>query len=307
MVSYDKMIKKFSSYCSSGNLNFPPARTGAIAEFLCDVAKGSQRPNSVLRTASAAIGHVYKGYGLANMVEEPEIQLLITGLVKSGTAAPMQKSKVMPVKRFHDMFLNWSENTALCTKDLRLKTVCLLALTLMLRPSDAAPKGLAHSESGCTPLVFSIDQIQFTESGADFTFFGIKNDTSRTGFQVSIPRASVEKLDPVQTLHDYLIRTESLRGPHGPVFISLKAPYEALGASSIARILDESITRAGLAGQGFSAKSFRPTGATAAIECNVDPDIVRKIGRWKNSEVFYQHYVHARTPNDYTDVVIQHD
>jgi len=306
MHSYNRLVNRFHTFCQNQDIDFPPSSTGAVADFLCKVANGSERPNSVLRTASAAIGHVYKGHGIANVVERPEIQLLITGLVKSGTAIPMKRSKVMPIQNFHDLFLGWPENGDLSTKDLRLKTICLLALTLMLRPSDAAPKGAFHTENGPTGLVFTVDQVQFTDSGAKFTFFGIKNDTSRTGFEVTIPNGSVRKIDPIQTLRDYLARTECFRLPHGPVFIGLKAPYGALGAASIARILDESISVAGLSGQGFTAKSFRPTGATSAIECKVDPDIVRKIGRWKNSEVFYQHYVHARTPSEYTDVVLNH-
>ena len=37
-----------------------------------------------------------------------------------------------------------------------------------------------------------------------FTFFGIKNNTSRTGFEVVLPRAKDRKLDPVYTLECYL-------------------------------------------------------------------------------------------------------
>ena len=60
----------------------------------------------------------------------------------------------------------------------------------------------------------------------------------------------------------------------------------------------------GLAGQGFSAKSFRPTGATRAIDGGIDPEIVQKMGRWKCTEVFREHYVHSKTPTIYTKTVL---
>ena len=73
-------------------------------------------------------------------------------------------------------------------------------------------------------------------------------------------------MDPVQTLQDYIARTDSNRSGNGPVFLTLRSLYTVLEAASIAKVLEESIILAGLGGQGSSAKSFRPTGATSAIE-----------------------------------------
>jgi len=76
----------------------------------------------------------------------------------------------------------------------------------------------------------------------------------------------------------------------------------ALCASFIARVIDES-SLAGLAGLGYIAKSFLATGATCAIEGEMEPEIVRKVGRWKNSDVLFAHYVHFQTPQEYSGVV----
>ena len=82
-----------------------------------------------------------------------------------------------------------------------------------------------------------------------------------------------------------------------------------LGVSSFAHVLDVAlyIVQAGLGSQGYSAKLFGLTGATCAIEGKVAPETVRKVGRWKNAEVFFAHYVHSKTPYDFTDIVIIHD
>lgn len=53
-----------------------------------------------------------------------------------------------------------------------------------------------------------------------------------------------------------------------------RKPFTAISASAVAKILEEAIDLAGLSGKGFSAKSFRQTGAIVAIEQGVDPHIV---------------------------------
>lgn len=301
------MIFKLQEFCQSRKCVFPPSNHSDLAEFLYLLSTESQRPSSILHTATAALGHVYKIQGLTNIVDTYEIKMLITALIKSGTTLPMKRSKVMPIGNFHDLFLSWDDNDRLDIKSLRLKAITLLALTAMLRPSDIAPKACTVDENGVNRVVFAVDQVAFSDQDAKIKFFGIKNDAKRTGFEVVLPRGSNSKLDPVQALQDYIDRTDSCRPPDKALFLTLRPPFKALEASSVAKILDESISLAGLGGQGFSAKSFRPTGATSAIEKGINPEIVRKVGRWKDAEVFFAHYVHARTPDNFTDEVISHD
>lgn len=307
-TSYNNVLGKLYVFCADKKCLFPPSDTCLLAEFFSDIAKRSTRPSSVLRTSLAAIGHLYKAKEQTNLVEDHFIRLFITGLVKSGTTTPMTKSKVMPIRNFNDMFSLWPCNQDLDEKRLRLKCITLLALTLMLRPSDIAPNGRILTADGDSSLInFSTDQLQFCDGYAKVTFFGIKNDTSRTGFEVVLPAGNNSDLDPVSCLKCYIERTQKYRAAGGPVFIGLKHPRGALKAASIAKILDESIVLAGLDGQGYSAKSFRPTGATTAIAENINPEIVRKVGRWKSSEVFFTHYVHSQTPADFTDLVLGHE
>lgn len=301
------MLEKFHQFCAGHNHNFPPTEQSVLANFLSELASTSARPSSILRTATAAIGHVYKVKGMTNIIDSFEIRMLLSALVKSGTFAPMSRSKVMPVHKFNNLFLSWGDNQLLDLKSLRLKAITLLALTAMLRPSDIAPNARVVTPSGEDKVVFSVNQIEFQEGYAKIIFFGIKNDMRRSGFEVMLPRASSPQLDPVRALEDYIQRTETYRGGGGPVFITLRPPYKALEASSVAKILDEAIELAGLGNQGYTAKSFRPTGATSAVEQGIKPETVRKVGRWKDAEVFYSHYVHANTPESFTDDIINHD
>ena len=131
--SYNNILLQLYEYCHENDIHFPPVKSAGLANFLCTIANKSQRPQSILRTASAAIGHLYKAKGLENLVQDESLQRLITALVKSGTECPMTRSNVMPVENFHKIFTTWPENETLSVKDLRLKTVTFLALTLMLR------------------------------------------------------------------------------------------------------------------------------------------------------------------------------
>ena len=174
----------------------------------------------------------------------------------------------------------------------------------MLCPLNIAPNGsyLNPVYSTVESMVFSEDQVQFS----GLLFHGIKNDYQRDGFAVTIPSASDHKLDPVSALSEYMCHTKLIRNalPGRPVFITLRKPYHALGAKSISGILQDSIHTAGLSGQGYTAKCFRPTGATRAIDINVHPDKARHIGRWASQEVFEKHYVNTRVPDHYVDNLV---
>ena len=166
-------------------------------------------------------------------------------------------------------------------------------------------KGYDGAEDILTSMVLSTDNLIFNSDGSlTIIFHGIKNDYDRNGFEVNLPKASHPRLDPAKALQCYLQRTKYIRPKSKAVFLSLKAPYGAISATGVARILDRAIVEAGLDGQGFSAKHFRPTAATVALEKGVAADTVRKIGRWKSRETFEAHYVHAFPVLSFTDKVL---
>lgn len=305
---YNSKLRAFQEYCVSNCIDFPPLSTGHIADFYCYLADSSDRPQSTLKSAHASLVAFYEGMGYPNVPSDPTLSKMYTALVKSGTYAALQRSLVMPMSAFQRLFSTW-DNSTLSIKDLRLKAVTLLALTAMLRPSDIAPRGVNYDPESHTTsrTLFTVDNIVFQSDGsAQITFRGIKNDTTRTGFQVSVPGSSYVNICPVIALRCYIDRTNSYRPPDGPVFLSLSPPYRALSADSIASILRSSIKLAGLEGKGFTPKDFRPTGATHAAESvdASDVDKVVKLGRWKDKSVFLDHYWHAKPPAGYTDNVL---
>ena len=110
----------------------------------------------------------------------------------------------------------------------------------------------------------------------------------------------------MRALKAYIQRTKYVRcKTEKPVFISLKKPYAAISAKTVSSILERSIVLAGVGNQGFSAKNFRPTGATSAVDAGISPDAIMKVGRWKSRETFMDHYVHSKPIHSFTDSVFK--
>lgn len=304
---YDSQLNKLRQFCAENEFSFPPTTCSQLAEFLCVIADKSDRPQSVIKSTLAAVSCLYQARRLDNIASIKEIQYFKDSLVKGSTKEPMERSKVMPIKPFHDLFMGWPNNSQLPIKKLRLKTITLLALTLMLRPSDIAPKGLLFDPEtkAKIKIVWCTHHIKFLEDGGMMVnFFGIKNDSKRAGFEVHLPPASNPHIDPCATLKEYIVKTEKHRGTDRAVFLSLNKPYKAIDASTVSDIMSEAIYLAGLEGQGYTAKSFRPTGATVGVQMKHEPAVLMKTGRWKSETVFFDHYVHAKNDIAFTDDIL---
>ena len=219
---------------------------------------------------SAAISCLYEGFGYKSPITR-DISLLKSALVKSGTKLPAKRTPVMPCVHFYRLFQSWRDEQ-LTVKQLRLRAITLLALCFMTRPSDLAPKGVYvdSASNEVVPLTLSMNQVVFqADKSITITCFG----TDRSGFEVTIPSTSDPGSDPVRALKAYLHATVRERSQcrDDPVFVTLKKPYRAIRSETVASILSEAINLAGLGGQGYTPRSFRATGATAAVAANTNP------------------------------------
>ena len=260
---------------------------------------------------SAALSAVYDACGQPNLTNDPLIVRLADAIIKSGTSLPLQRSRVMDVAAFVRMFQAWPPNEDLSVKQLRLKAVTLLAIALMLRPSDIAPlaRHFDVNSEVSSRFIMSTDQVTFCADGSmKVSFLGIKNDLHRSGFLVTLPPSSNVAVDPVGALRTYVARTDQLRCPVAkPLFLSLNKPYGAVTASSVSVILREAIEAAQAFGlpPGHRPKDFRPTGATEAVRLGVAADTVQQLGRWKTRSVFLEHYVHSQVPASFTSDLLK--
>ena len=237
---YNGYVNKFQEYCHSCNVSFPTAEPAVVADFMCLLSDNSTRPKSAIQSASAALSHLFQALGVKDPLHSTEMQHLLTALIKSGTTEPRKRRPILPIEPFRIMFHSWPENKDISIKLLRMKAITLLALAYMLRPSDLAPTAVWFDpESGeQAKFILSVENVNFEADGSlTMTFHGIKNDTAREGFKVTIPASSESALDPVQCLKTYISRTEHLRSRSQPLFLKLTKPYDAISAATVGNIL----------------------------------------------------------------------
>ena len=305
LESYSRCVRKYVGFTLNNGLDPQFLPSSLVAEFFVKVAVNSDRPKSILDVNSAALTCYFAALDQPSPVDQ-DVRKLINGIVKSGTKEVMKRSSVMPREPFMNLFKSWPENDNLSLEFLRLKTLTLMSLVLMLRPLDVAPRALVIKDSGMQGVQFTADRIKKCVDGSlDVSLLGIKNDYSREGFVVNMHRALDPKVCPVEALLALLQRTKLMNDhPQRPVFTPINYPYSGLSSSSIAKVLRKAIDLAGLGNKGYSAKSFRPTGTTSAIEQGVNPDVVQKVGRWRSQQCFMEHYVHSRTSKTMSDYIL---
>ena len=69
------------------------------------------------------------------------------------------------ISPFIDLFATFGDNDTMTLRRLRMKSLTLVALTCMTRPSDLAPKGvtLNKSDLSVNNIVLTLDNVEFRE------------------------------------------------------------------------------------------------------------------------------------------------
>ena len=111
-------------------------------------------------------------------------------------------------------------------------------------------------------------------------------------------------LGPIEALRQYLEKTQQTRQTIGSKMVFLATSQEKqLGDQRISKLLTQCLIDAGI--EDATARSFRKTGASAAINSGMEPDMVMKLGRWKSANVFFNHYVNWEQ-EDTTNLILSH-
>jgi len=221
---------------------------------------------------------MYKGAPHEDPTKNELLIMLKQALVNSGTKRARRNTPTFPIDKLTSYISDLGPNESMTLEKLRAKTICLLALVGLFRPSDLE--------------ILTMNQITFSETSASFSNFGGKTDKDMAGIPTTITAASLIHLCPVAALTSYINRTQEIRVKisNQPLFIYLNAKTPAtLGRQRIAKIMTQTLQNAGI--DDTTARSFRKSGASTAINKGADPDLVMKLGRWKSVDVFYKHYV----------------
>lgn len=293
---YDGALRRLQAFVNGkGRPLFYPDDTPVLlasdfAAFLEHDTRGSTRPQSRIKQASAAVSALFRGRDSPS--HDDYIVMLKAALIKRRTTAPMKHSVPLELGVVLEMFRGWGPTANLSLPKLRVKALCLLAYALALRPSDATnPKA---------------SSIRVAEGGAavTLTFLGTKTDRARIGDVVTLDAASDPEVCPVATLASYMDATTDTRSDmDAGIFLAITPPFDPIGSKRLAVLMKETAISAG-APPDITAKSFRSGAATTAMNRGVDEEIAMRAGRWRTVEVFRRHYVQRGLPGNYTDRVL---
>jgi integrase len=267
-ANYNGLLTRFQSFCSQHGYSSFPAEVASIAHFFNVITKDIERPGPTLLLASAAISSTYKGAPFPDPTKDELLKLLKQALVNTRTKRPRTSPQVFPIDKLTSFITSMGENEKLNPESLRLKTVALLAIAGLYRPSDLVRINVVH--------------ISFNDESMVIDNWGGKTDKNMDGQPSTISKASEPLLCPVSVVKHYITSTLARRhrdekGTHlGALFIHLKSG-QPLSIDTVSNLLDTVLHMAGI--EEASAKMFRKTGASAAIQAGVHPDLVMKLGR----------------------------
>ncbi len=140
---FSNIIQEYMIFCGLDvSHDYPPMNTAFMANCIANIRSKSDRPKSKVNVTMAALSCFYQACDKKMVLSDPDISRLVLGITKGGTKKSCLLTPSMPIKQFKDLILSWPENSQLQVAQLRLKCITSLALVLMLRPSDIAPKGI---------------------------------------------------------------------------------------------------------------------------------------------------------------------
>ena len=189
---YSKKVTHFIEYCEKYEQSPTSVSSGTVTSYLLHLTENSVRPKSTLTVTTAALNAFFRASGVTSPIDD-EIYDLVNGLIKSGTSQPLMRSKVMPRTPFMKLFHKWGDNHKLSLWAMRLKAVTLLALAMMLRPCDVAPRSLLVTEKAVTlssPFLTSPIYLKFVPYPGNNLFLAVP------GFNMILP-VSLSGLCPV--------------------------------------------------------------------------------------------------------------
>ncbi len=291
---YNSYLARFERACGAyGLAAWQDASTGHVLAFLAEVARGTNRPANSLNGAIAALKIAFESIaanGITNPLASPLIERVKKGLVASLTTRPRRPTQPLPV----DDIRNWVEslpaNESLSYDQLRRKCAVLAAMVLIARPSD-----LTHIDA--LALDFKPDL-----SSVEVSLLKFKNDYHRDGAFLNVQACSDPRLCFVRTCYR-LVQLNEERFPRSRSLFIDHTTGASLNAGKIGRILKEACTLAGLPAV-FSARNFRPGGANRGLQGGLPLDLVMHIGRWRNWNTVFNHYLLSDRPVNTTDILV---
>ena len=206
------------------------------------------------------------------------VKQLLKGVVRKNPSATVW-ADTCDVKKVLDLLHSWGKPSPLNYTHLTLKTVMILVLTIVNRPSDLnlriTPKAMQINEDSVTyQLMFSAKNVRVNHPH---------------GPTIKLRHAEDECLCPVRIIKEYTVKTKDKEDQSEKLFVTRKMGLAvAASNSTMASWLGVTLT---LANIRASRGSTRKAAANYAASQGASIRTIMEAGDWAHTSMMYGHYI----------------
>ena len=298
-----------------------PVTSDYLSEYIVHKAESSPsgRPSSGLKQLKYAYRIYANALGLENFFQHESIKTLVQKSIQKFT-----KDAIQHVGSFHDdldlLFeyfdRSWVPLETMDEKELRDRTIVLVSLCTMARPSDICAMTLLRKRVCFERKTVIQDGVEVVDNFFQLTLLGTKTDQKMDGRKVRVYSVSEPKRCPVLHLKQYMERTQdtALRMIDPPLFLSICSTVhpvkKGLKPDTIASIIKAILDQAGIRSEPgkpkITARSIRPTAATKAYMEDVSITDILDTGGWSvnSADLLRKHYLRPSRRNNISSAIL---
>ena len=258
--AYASDCRVFAAWCKSQSCQALPATSEVVAMFLADQAQAGANPSTLTRRV-AAISYAHDSAGHESPTKSKLVAATLKGIRRAFGAGKKQKAPVT-AERLTTMLAN-TPDTLIGVRD---RAVLLLGFAGAFRRSEL--------------VALTVADLEDVAEGFRVHIRHSKTDQEGQGQTVAIYNGA--KLRPVSAVKAWL---EAARITEGPVFRSINkggnVSKSALTDGSVAALVKQYATLAGLDAADFSGHSLRSGFLTSAAEAGADLFKMMEVSRHK--------------------------
>ena len=292
--SYDSAWNKWSSWCSSREIDPFSAPLAAILDFLTWMYKeGYQyRTLNVHRSAISSVLPYIDGVPIGQL---PIVKQLMKGVLQNNPPLPKYQFSWdldIVLKYLSALPINKKLDFSVLGKKLSI----LLALAAPKRISEIARLDRRFMSRNKSSIIFHLPGLSKTQ----------KDCNNRS---VKYCKFSKKKLCVISSIHEYELRMEHLRpvSKHepDPLLRSTKKPFKGLSSQTVGNWIKWVMKEAGIDISLFQAHSCRMVSTSKAAMSGISMDDIMSMADWSNTRTFNKFYFRTNEKAGFADKVLE--
>eukprot|EP00794_Sanderia_malayensis_P006395 gene6395-7129_t len=274
---YKSYLTKWSEYCTKWKVDpiSPPVAEGI--NFLSELFSTGLGYSSIY-TARSAMTAIIQLPTRTSFGKHPLVCRFMKGVFNTRPALT-KYTEIWDISTVLTYIKTLYPLEKICLKELTLKVVMLLAII---------------SSQRCQTLhALQTQDMVVTDSKVVFIVKSLLK-TSRPGqkeTKIELQAYNGDKsLCPVQSIFEYLSRTEGTRTKHSQFFVSYVKPHNAVSKDTVARWLKMALAKAGIDTSVYKAHSTRAAASSAAKANEVSIRTIMDHAGWSSENTFMKFY-----------------